>query len=166
MEKGKASTWTPWNLEGLQLPCSFAFWVNPADSQSEHADIFGNHDKSTVGVVMQQQGKELNKYAFGYGSTPGPGGSAGPLQLTSNEWQHVAVVCDGKDIVIYLNGKEVARGTGTNPLTPNPDLNFRLSSGFAGGRFFHGALDDFRIYARALSAKEVEKIASDTEVGK
>lgn len=153
---------TKWNLEGLDLPCTFAFWVNPADSQGGYADIFGNHEGASLGLVLQQNGTELNKYSFAYAATPAPGG-AGPLQLTANEWQHVAIVCDGKDVIIYRNGKEVARGAGANQLTPNLGLNFRLASGHAGGRFFKGALGDFRIYARALSAAEVAGLAKETE---
>lgn len=65
------------------------------------------------------------------------------------------------DFHVAVNGKEAARGAGKNPLTPNPDLNFRLGSGFAGGRFFNGALDDFRIYRRALSADEVQAVIKE-----
>lgn len=151
---------TKWSLEGLRLPCTFACWVNPAATQCEYADIFGNHEGSTVGVVLQQDGPILNQYGFGYGSTP-VGGSAGPLRLTADVWQHVAVVCDGKEVILYLNGQEVARGKGENPITPNPNLGFRLGSGFNGGRFFNGALDDFRIYGCALSADEVQTLMKE-----
>lgn len=101
-----------------------------------------------------------NKFAFGYGSKPAPGG-AGLVQLTAGVWQHVAVVCDGKEVVICVDGKEATRGTCLNPLTPHPQLGFRLASGYAEGRFFAGALDDFRIYARALSAEEIVALAQD-----
>ena len=40
-------------------------------------------------------------------------------------------MCDGKDLVIYLDGKGAVRGKGENPIMPNPNLNFRLGSGFA-----------------------------------
>jgi hypothetical protein len=151
---------TKWNLEGLALPCTFAFWVNPAATQCESADIFGNIEGSQYGMVMQQNGPAHNLYTFFYGLS-----STGPVQLTANEWQHVAVVCDGKEVIIYLNGKEAARGKGVNPITPNPNLNFRLGSGFAGGRFFNGALDDFRIYGRALSAADVQAMMDDDDKG-
>ncbi|MFC1462208.1 LamG-like jellyroll fold domain-containing protein [Verrucomicrobiota bacterium] len=149
---------TGWSLDGLQLPCTFAFWVNPAAAQVTYADIFGNHRGSEAGVVMQQDGDKTNLYSFGYGSSPAPGG-AGPVRLVAGEWQHVAVVCDGASVVIHRNGVEVARGTGVNPLTPNPSLGFRLGSGYSVGRFFNGALDDFRIYARALTGTEVATLA-------
>ena len=148
---------TKWSAEELELPCTFAFWVNPADTQCESANIFGS------GVLMQQQGKELNKYSFIYGRTPA-GGGAGPVQLTANEWQHVAVVCDGKEVVLYLNGKEVARGIGKSPIMRNPFVNFLLGSGSSkDGRFFNGALDDFRIYSRALTGAEVADLARETD---
>lgn len=148
---------TGWTLQGLNLPCSFAFWVNPDAVQGLHANIFGNHTGSTHGIVMQQESDAHNKFSFGYGSKPAPGG-AGPVQLTASVWQHVAIVCDGKEVVIYLDGKEVAHGAGAGPLTPNPNLGFRLASGYSEGRFFAGALDDFRIYARALVAEEVMEL--------
>lgn len=94
----------------------------------------------------------------GYGSTTTPGG-AGPLQLTAGTWQHVAIVCDGKDIVIYLDGKESARGAGSNPLSTNPQLALQLGNGYAEGRYFAGALDEFCIYGRALSAEEIKELA-------
>jgi hypothetical protein len=147
-------------LDDLKIPCAFAFWVNPDAVQGAHADIFGNHRGSTHGLVMQQEGSAVNKFSFGYGSTPAPGG-AGPVQLTAGAWQHVAIVCDGKEVVVYLGGKEAARGTGIAPLTPNPQLGFQLGNGYAEGRFFAGALDDFRIYGRALSAAEIAAIITE-----
>jgi hypothetical protein len=147
-------------LDDLKLPCTFAFWGKPDAVQGAYADLCGNHAGSTRGVVMQQEGKTANKFSFGYGSTPVPG-SAGPVQLAANEWQHVAVACDGKEVVIYVDGKEAARGAGTNPLTPNPQLGLRLASGFAEGRFFAGALDDFRIYGRAVSTEEIRALSQE-----
>ena len=113
---------------------------------------------------MQQNGDMLNEYSFGYGSSPEPGG-AGPVQLTADRWQHVAVACDGKEVVIYRDGAEVARGAGVNPLAPNLRRSRRLGNGHMEGRFFSGALDDFRIYARALSGAEVAGLAKDADGG-
>ena len=149
-------------LDDLKLPCTFAFWVNPDATQGSLANIFGNHEGSTHGLVMQQAGGAANNFYFGYGSQP-VGGGAGPVQLTAGTWQHVAIVCDGKEVVIYLDGKETARGEGKNPLTPNPRLGFRLGSGYSGGRFLNGALDDFRIYSRALSVEEVGELTRETD---
>jgi hypothetical protein len=144
----------------LNIPFSIAFWVNPADMQVSHANIFGHHVGSNVGMVLQQEGDKVNQYSFGYGATPQPGG-AGPIQLDADMWQHVGVVCDGTNVVLYLKGVEKARGPGRHPMGPNPGMTFRLGQGYqGGGRFFSGALDDFRIYARALSAAEVDRLAA------
>ncbi len=41
-----------------------------------------------------------------------------------------------------------------NPITPNPNLSFRLGSGFAGGCFFSS------VYARALSVVEINTLTT------
>jgi hypothetical protein len=70
------------------------------------------------------------------------------------------------DLVIYLNGKEVVRGIGKSPIMRNPYMNFRLGAGSSklkdDSRCFNGALDDFRIYSKALTAAEVADLARET----
>jgi hypothetical protein len=110
---------------------------------------------------MTEPKQKPNKYSFRYSSTPVDSG-AGPVQLTANEWQHVAAVCDGKAVVLYLNGKEVARGVG-NPIKLGPHMEFLLGTRKDDGLFFNGALDDFRIYSKALTAAEVADLAQETD---
>jgi hypothetical protein len=142
-------------LEDLRLPFSIAFWVNPAATQVEFADILGNH-ANNFGLVMQQDGNKTNLFAFGYS-----GGGPGAVQLTAGEWQHLAVVCDGEKAVCYLNGAEKCSAPAKGALAPNPNLTFRLGQGYKEGRFFRGLLGDVRIYRKALSAAEVRSLAAD-----
>lgn len=138
----------------LTLPFSISVWVNPAASQVRHADILGNHGEPYVGINLQQEGDMTNAFGFGYGDGRKWQGS-GHAQLKANEWQHVAVVCDGTDAILYVNGEEKSRGAASGPLAPNPAQDFKIGQGYHTGRYFHGLLRDVRIYGRALSAAEI-----------
>jgi hypothetical protein len=147
-------------LPEMALPLTVALWVNPAKSQVQNADILGNHGDAFVGLVLQQDGDNTNSYSFGYGDGTRWLGT-GPVQLAANTWQHVAVVCDGRNAVLYVNGVQKSETPAKGPLATNPDLHFMLGLGYApgNGRCFQGLLRDVRIYRRALLAAEVMKLA-------
>ena len=95
-------------LPELAVPLSIAFWVNPAKSQVPNADILGNHGEGFLGLVVQQEQPNTNAFGFGYGDGTRWQGT-GPVKLAADAWQHVAVVCDGRHAVIYVNGVEKSR---------------------------------------------------------
>lgn len=70
-------------------------------------------------------------------------------------WRHVAAVRAGRQLVLYIDGKEVAR---TDEFAPDQfDLtnDAPLRIGFGQHDYFNGILRDVRIYAKSLSAAEV-----------
>jgi hypothetical protein len=87
------------------------------------------------------------------------------MVLVPGRWQHLAVVGDGRQIALYLDGKEVARGPGTAPLVPNSKLGFQIGNGYHEQRCFNGAIDDVRIYARCLTLAEIGRLAAGKELG-
>ena len=143
----------------LAMPFSITLWVNPAATQVEYADILGNHGKPFVGLNIQQEGTKVNSYDFGFGDGRRWQG-AGPALLKANVWQHLAVVCDGEKVVFYVNGVEKSRGPGRGPLAANPGQNVKLGQGYHSGRYFHGLLNDVRIYRKALTSAEVAALAA------
>jgi hypothetical protein len=147
-------------LPDLAIPFSIALWVNPAATQVEYADILGNHGEPFVGISIQQDGKNTNSYGFGFGDGAKWQG-AGPALLKAGEWHHLAVVCDGENSILYVNGAEKGRGPGKGRLAPNPSQNFKLGLGYHDSRYFHGLLSDVRIYGRALAAGEVAAMAKE-----
>ncbi|MCY2990495.1 MAG: alpha-galactosidase [Planctomycetota bacterium] len=145
-------------LPNLALPLSITVWVNPAATQVAHADILGNHGEPYVGINLQQDGTKTNAFGFGYGDGQRWQGT-GSAQLQADQWQHVAVVCDGQQAVLYVNGVEQSRGPAQGPLAPNPTQNFKLGQGYHSSRYFHGLLSDVRIYRKALSAADLVEAA-------
>ena len=72
-------------------------------------------------------------------------------------WHHVATTYDGTTRRIYLDGSQVVSDTpGANAATA---ANFRIGS-TNNGEYFSGTLDDVAIYNNALSAAQVQSLAS------
>jgi hypothetical protein len=77
-------------------------------------------------------------------------------------WVHVAATWDGATIRVYVNGKEEGStafsGAVTNVATVFPILGGSVGS-YSGVTSVAGQLDDFRIYNRTLSAKEIRTLS-------
>ncbi len=87
-----------------------------------------------------------------------------------NEWQFVAFVANGKNIILYRNGVEVDRtdydGTLKTKLKiigigakPNDEGTGELVKSTAG--FWQGKMDDVRIFSRPLNIQEIKKLYHD-----
>ena len=79
--------------------------------------------------------------------------------LIDGLWHHVAGTFKTPYLVLYVDG--VNKGTDsttlTSPLAPGT-ADFSIGDRAAGGYYFKGAIDDVRIYNRALTAAEVLKV--------
>ncbi|GAA2851257.1 hypothetical protein Acy02nite_34710 [Actinoplanes cyaneus] len=84
-----------------------------------------------------------------------------PAALPAGAWTHVAVTHTGTLGVLYVNGAEAARNSA---LTVAPGAlgattqNWIGRSQYAGDPYLAAALDDFRVYSRALSASEISQL--------
>lgn len=72
--------------------------------------------------------------------------------LTLNAWHHIVVTDDGTTSRLYHNGTQVD--------TSASRVDFSVNSfGAAGGMYyFHGLIDDYRLYNRVLTADEVAEL--------
>ncbi|MCZ7563967.1 MAG: LamG domain-containing protein [Burkholderiales bacterium] len=88
------------------------------------------------------------------------GNNAAPI----NTWTHVALVYTRGAQEIYINGVRAANNWANpdrNLLAQNSDpFQIGQDQGFA-GRYFDGLIDDFRIYAAALSEADVQAIYAE-----
>jgi hypothetical protein len=91
--------------------------------------------------------------------------SAGGLEimsapsLTLNAWSHIVVTDDGTTSRMYHNGTQVD--------TSASRVDFSINSfAQAGGMYyFHGLLDDYRLYNRALTADEIAELYEGISTG-
>jgi len=68
----------------------------------------------------------------------------------------IAIVYAGNEVIIYRDGEVYSRYTIKEPLTFGLDSSVLIGPRFSGGPdFFSGAIDDARIYDRALTAEQI-----------
>jgi hypothetical protein len=80
--------------------------------------------------------------------------------ITDDEWHRVGLSWDDRsDLVLYIDGVEVARNTQSGVPGSSGSLYIGTSKTLAPGTFFSGLIDDVRIYRRALSADEIAFLA-------
>ena len=75
-----------------------------------------------------------------------------PDPLEANVWTHLAFTYDGATLRIFVNGEEVNEGEAPSTALAS---NGSLLIGCAPGEYFHGLIDEIRIYNRALNAGEI-----------
>jgi hypothetical protein len=72
------------------------------------------------------------------------------------QWKHVAVTFDGTTLTGYLDGQKTESSEATFTLQGVPLAVAQIHNG---ENYFEGQVDDLRIYARALTDKEVADLA-------
>lgn len=87
----------------------------------------------------------------------------GSTILSANTWYHITGTYNGADIKVYVNGVE----DGTNNVgsitgTANNE-NLQIGGRSDSTDMFDGFIDEVRIYNRALSADEIQKIYNNTK---
>jgi hypothetical protein len=92
-----------------------------------------------------------------------------PQALKAGEWQHVAAVVEqGKGVIIYVNGQEVARKENPADRVMNSEPLIIGREAWAGVNmvhepcFFQGLIGEVKLWGRALTAEEIQAEAAAT----
>ena len=129
-------------------------WVNP----------FGLGGWNTI-LMKEGTGSQFGYSLYANDNSPWPAvtvqianvdrSAVGTTALPLNTWSHVAATYDGTTLRLYVNGVQVGSRaqTGTLRTTTGP---LRLGGNDLWGEFFHGIMDDVRIYNRALTQTEIQ----------
>ena len=79
----------------------------------------------------------------------------GAAALPVDTWSHVAVTYDGQAARVYVNGTLAGSKTVSGTLLQTGG-GLRIGGNSVWGEWFHGRIDDVRIYNRALTASDIQ----------
>ena len=157
---------------------TIAVWVNLASVSAqqnwERIFDFGNGSTANNYLYLVALAPETSSTCVQFFiSTNGHSASSGqtissPSALTPNLWHHIAVVLPAGATytgTLYVDGVAVASNSAMTLHASDigPTINNWIGrsqfSGASGSNpLFNGSLDDFRVYKRALSAKEISEL--------
>jgi hypothetical protein len=83
-------------------------------------------------------------------------------------WHNVTGTYDGKTMILYVDGNQVASGAASNliPVTNGPLFVGTKNAGAPLGDHFAGTIDEVRIYSRALTQAEIKLLPfTDRDIG-
>jgi len=141
------------NPEGLNLAgdATFMAWVRTTSDDARDRLIFGD----TAGLAVNRNlSIELDRGALSVGHGNGVHyESFSPSLPFDGAWRHLAIVFEQPKCYLYVNGvlHEVAEMV--MPLSRAPAAGRSLGGWWAG--HFKGAIDEVRLYNRALSEREI-----------
>ena len=135
---------TGMTLEAWVYPLALANWRSVAMKEAT-SDLAYALYASDAGSKPQS--------VINTGGGPVATGCATPLVL--NAWSHLATTFDGSNQRLFVNGVLV-NTTAATGLLAQTTASFRIGGNSVWGEWFHGAIDDMRVYARALSATEIQ----------
>lgn len=140
---------------GIQAPATVAFWVKTNDVFRNRRLFSPMDGPGSRAGALRFDGTQLEIW---------DGGGWQALidrNIRINTWMHVAVVYDeGGKTAGYLNGDRqrlVRCGFDFNGVGAAIGAKFPPGE----GNLFTGALDDFRIYSRALESEEIQRMYSE-----
>ncbi len=82
--------------------------------------------------------------------------------ITPGNWYHIAITYQNGQQVIYVNGVDRGARTYSGSLVLNNDPIQIGQDQFHPGRYFHGRIDEVRIYDYALNSGETNAVYQDT----
>ncbi len=142
----------------VSLPLTIAAWVRP-QSYSDYRAIFSKRDAYSSAAMRFDLGlnRSTGQVYVGHASSKRTFSYAPP----TNTWTHLTVVLTSTAATLYVNGtllqtqSAITLGTGTSAKTAIGNTG----EGSAGdGDPFLGAIDEVRVYSRALSTGDIQAL--------
>ena len=142
------------SLDSMGESITMALWVYPTQGSSGLVDLLTKGDNHVLQVVGN---KTLGFFAGGWGrgdcSVPLPAGWL-------NHWHHLAGVCDGDRLYVYIDGKlkGSSKVEGRVNLSVSSKWNIGRNEEFPSQRIFHGYIKDVKIFAAPLPAQAISSL--------
>ncbi len=142
----------------IQDEITMAFWFQVEAFQNTWEGFLAKGDDS---YRASRGGGTGNATHMGISGTSVGGGNGwfnGTVIVTGGDWHHFAGTYDGTAGRIYIDGVLDVESPGTGQINISSYDLYIGENAQQTGRFFHGLLDDVRIYSRALSEDEIQGV--------
>lgn len=134
-------------------------WLKPDFANFSHTgawvvaedDPFGNNngyylEVTTDGVLRGHIGDGSNRQSA----------SSSTGVVSDGAWGNMAFTYDGSDILVYLDGSQVASTTGVNATISYASNTFKVGTrANTGNNYYAGTIADVRVYNTALTGSEI-----------
>jgi hypothetical protein len=128
-----------------------AAWANVASVPMEWAAIVSKGDSAWR--ISTERSERRFHFAVDAGTY-----ISGQKVVDAGEWHHVAGVYDGSQMRLYVDGQLDASGSHKGHIGQNDHPVYIGENAEQTGRFWHGLIDDVRIYNYNLSKKEIKAL--------
>lgn len=120
---------------------------------------FGNGAANNNVLLAISQGTNGRPQAEIYNGTVSGGAAvSGTTTVGTNVWTFLTYSFSAGTGRLYVNGTQVAQATQTAPQNVLRTLCYIGRSNWAGDSYMNGAIDEFRIYNRLLTAQEIQNL--------
>jgi hypothetical protein len=153
-------------LNSLKGQMTVTAWVNKAANLPGYGGIVGRREGTGWGDLwtLYYNNSGNDEYGFSVNTSGGGASVTGPASTGAlNQWVLLTGVYDGAQVRLYVNGVQVgaAAASGLIPDESSPLIIGAGDNGSYGiGEYFKGAIDDVRVYNRALTPAEIQALAA------
>ena len=138
---------------------TISFWFNVVAFENTWEAMLSKGDSA---YRVSRGGGDGDATHFGLSGTNAGGGNGwfnGNSIVTGGDWHHFAGTYDGAQGKIYIDGALDATSEATGQINIEPE-NFWIGNNSQNtDRFFHGMIDDVRLYNQAISPLQVSALA-------
>jgi len=154
------------NDPGLKpdLPLSISAWINLSNRYSRQGIIaLDNITNYYYGVWFQITPDNTLEISYGDGGTTSAShrrSKTGTTIFTQDNWYHVVAVIRGPiDMDLYVNSvNDEGTYSGSGATLAYSNESCLIGSNYISSLFFHGTIDDVRLYSRALYNSEIKQL--------
>lgn len=139
------------SLDVMDATITMMAWVYPTGTDYGLVDLF---TKGDVHVLQVAGNRSLTFFAGGWGRGDV---SAFLPENWKDHWHHIAGVCDGKSLKLYIDGqlKASTHLSASANLSVTNRWNIGRNEEFPSSRIFNGYMDKIKVFAAPLSEEEV-----------
>jgi len=133
-----------------------ALWARAGSlGQGQYASVFSSYSAASSGFQIDTDTGNPGNYRTNKSGPAGP--EFGPLTL---DWVHLALVAEGTTLQYYYNG---TWANTTEVYTANDLLfiTFKVGASRNNNSYFHGAVDDLRVYDHAMTEAEIQAVMNN-----